>query len=109
MHSPNVKEEIIALLARHRQKATYGALADLTGGLPQGVMNEFSATLNNRWVVNGTTLMPAGYPSHLLDDYPNPGEEENPVVTDGDGLRNWIQAQDVADFSAIQLCLNDEH
>ena len=109
MHNPNVKPQIIALLARHHQKATYGALADLTGGLPQGVMNEFSATLNNRWVVNGTTLMPTEYPSHLLVDYPLPGEEENPVIMDGDGLRNWIQAQDVADFSAIQLCLNDEH
>lgn len=53
--------------------------------------------------------MPTGYPSHLLDDYPNRGEEENLVIMDGDGLRNWIQAQDVADFSAIQLCLNDEH
>ncbi len=109
MHNPDVKPEIIALLARHRQKATYRALADLTGGLPLGVMNGFSATLNNRWVVNDTTLMPTKYPSHLLDDYPNRGEEENLVIMDGDGLRNWIQAQDVADFSAIQLCLNDEH
>lgn len=50
MHNPDVKPEIIALLARHRQKATYGALADLTGGLPLGVMSSVRRLTTAGWL-----------------------------------------------------------
>ena len=50
--SPPDIDAIIEHLARHRQRATYGALAGLVGGVARSVMGRHPRTPRNSWVVS---------------------------------------------------------
>ncbi len=61
-------EDIIAFLNAKQVRATYGAVAELIGGIPRGVGDRltrlYSRSPEASWVVNAETGMPTGYEPH---------------------------------------------
>jgi len=81
------KLEIIATLGRYRQRATYGALADLVGGLPRSVMSGLPKTPDNSWVVAMGTGLPTGYGEHEMHaDL----RSRSKILSTGDELLAWL-------------------
>jgi hypothetical protein len=54
-------DQIIEQLARHRQRATYGAVAGVVGRLPRSVMSGRPKTQEHSWVVSANAGLPTGY------------------------------------------------
>jgi hypothetical protein len=54
-------DEIVELLDRHRQRATYGVVADYLGRPPAFLMSGIERAPRYSWVVNRKTLCPTGY------------------------------------------------
>ena len=54
-------DQIIEQLARHRQRATYGAVAGVVRRLPRSVMSGRPKTQENSWVVSASAGLPTGY------------------------------------------------
>ena len=80
-------DAIIEHLARHRQRATYGALAGLVGGVARSVMGRHPRTPRNSWVVSAATGEPTGYADHEKD----PALRVNPrVIATAEHLRRWF-------------------
>jgi len=61
-------EDIIGLLNAVQVRATYGAMAELVGGIPRGIGDRltrlYSRSPEASWVVNAETGMPTGYEAH---------------------------------------------
>ncbi len=95
--------EILAFLGRHKQRATYGAVADVLGihaTAVGGVLGERRPEAS--WVVAADTGLPTGYADHQL----HPGLLLNPeIVRSGDGLRRRMQAEwhDVGAADSLRL------
>ena len=86
--SPPAIDAIIEHLARHRQRATYGALAGLVGGVARSVMGRHPRTPRNSWVVSAANGEPTGYADHEKD----PALRVNPrVIATADDLRRWLR------------------
>lgn len=62
-------ELILDFLQRENIRATYGAVAGVLGGIPQGVMLDREKSQRNSWVVNAETGTPTGYRTESL--HPN--------------------------------------
>jgi hypothetical protein len=56
-------ESILELLQRHRQRATYGAVAALVGRTPRNLMQGLPRDWLHSWVVNQDTGLPSEYPA----------------------------------------------
>ncbi|TWT48614.1 hypothetical protein [Botrimarina hoheduenensis] len=86
-------EDIIALLARHGQTATYGALAALFEMATQSVMKDREQTHQNSWIVASKTGMPSGYSPEQIDprllEFVEKGGKPLKSV---DELRTWVLA-----------------
>lgn len=83
------REAIIDALDNHRQRATYGAVADLIGGFALGVMQGEPKTSRNSWVVAKDT----GLPTHYKDHEKHPDLLQSPkVLTTKEELREWLHA-----------------
>ena len=54
-------EQVLALLDKHAQRATYGAVGGLVQLPAQSVMYGLPKTPRNSWVVSKATKMPSGY------------------------------------------------
>ena len=54
-------DEIIEVLEANRHRATYGAVADVAGGIARGVMQGRRRTQRNSWVVAKESGLPTGY------------------------------------------------
>jgi hypothetical protein len=80
-------DDILERLERHRQRATYGAVAGIVGGNPQSPFIGRPFTPRNSWVVNTDTDQPTGYdPSQL-----HPNLSDNPhVIRRTEELRTWL-------------------
>ena len=81
-------QEIIATLARHRQRATYGALAGLVGGLPRSVMSGLPKTPENSWIVAAATGRPTGYAAGEMAPELSCRPE---IIATPDALRAWLR------------------
>lgn len=81
-------DRIIEQLARHRQRATYGALAGVVGGLARSVMSRHPRTQRNSWVVKASNGLPTAYLPQDID----PQLLSRPhVIASADELRQWLE------------------
>jgi hypothetical protein len=80
--------EIMQLLNAHHQRATYGAIAAVVGGIAQSIGRRLGARNHlNSWAVNAHTGLPTAYapaemhPDLLANDH---------VIADGQELQEWV-------------------
>jgi hypothetical protein len=85
--------EIIKCLAANRQRATYGAVANLLGTSPRGLMRDRPMTKENSWVVSQKKKLPTGYEEK--DMAPGVRAKEGVVISDAETLRSWLKARAV--------------
>jgi hypothetical protein len=83
------QELIIATLDQHHQRATYGALAGIVGGLARSVMSGKPKVQRNSWIVSVDTHLPTGYPDNAK--HPNLTERD-PVLETPNQLREWLRS-----------------
>ncbi|MEO8593058.1 MAG: hypothetical protein ABI759_07040 [Candidatus Solibacter sp.] len=89
---------IVHQLDAHKQRATYGAVAELVGVLPRGLMSGRPKTPRYSWVVaatNGSESrrgFPTGYFVNQIhpDCYRQVCEGEDKVIDSADVLREWL-------------------
>jgi hypothetical protein len=90
-------DEILTRLDKRKQRATYGAVAGIVGGLARSVMSGRPKTLKNSWVVakNGPNRgSPTGYtraqihPDCLWQIHHDSGS----VINDAEMLREWLKS-----------------
>ncbi len=60
-------DQIVELLAKNRQRATYGAVAELVGGIAFGLMKGRPKDHQNSWVVAEKDGRPTGYGPDEID------------------------------------------
>lgn len=63
----HTRENIIHLLAKHHQRATYSALAGLLGMVPRSVMSGLPKDSKNSWIVAKENGLPSGYSTEAID------------------------------------------
>lgn len=81
-------DAIVTLLDRHRQRATYGAVAGLLGTPQQSLMKGRPKTPLYSWVVNKEKALPTGYSKEEM----HPAlEARSAVITDQEALAQWLQ------------------
>ena len=80
-------DEIVELLDRHAQRATYGAVAKLTGDSPRSLLKGRDRGRTYSWIVNRQTGKPTGYQDDQLDPRL---VGSNPVIDDADALQRWL-------------------
>jgi len=81
-------EEIILLLYRHRQRATYGAVAAVVGIAAQGIGRRLGRRCPlNSWVVSAHTGSPTGYTAaEMHPDLLAKGH----IIRTGPELQAWV-------------------
>ena len=90
MAKPNPKtQDIIAKLASYKQRATYGALAGIVGGLPRSVMSGMPKTVENSWIVTASNGLPTGYALH--ERAPELLSRDH-VIKTPDALLAWLRS-----------------
>jgi len=80
-------DEIVELLDRHAQRATYGAVAKLTGNAPRSLLKGRDRGRNYSWIVNRQTGKPTGYQDDQIDPRL---ANSNAVIDDADQLQRWL-------------------
>ncbi len=81
-------DDVIARLERHRQRATYAAVAGVVGRHYRNVMHDRTKSFRNSWVVSKTTRLPTGYGPQ--DFHPELLASENGVIETPEELRAWL-------------------
>lgn len=80
-------EEIVTLLDRQKQRATYGAVAGYLGVPQQSLMKGLPMEQRYSWVVNAKEGMPTGYPTEAL----HPALVARiAVIKDTESLSKWL-------------------
>jgi len=90
---------IVHQLDAHKQRATYGAVAELVGVLPRGLMGGRPKTPKYSWVVaanSGTESrrgFPTGYSVNQIhpDCYRQICEGDDNIIDSADVLREWLR------------------
>ena len=82
-------DAVLDQLQRFEQRATYGAVADVVGGIAQGVMQGRPKTPRHSWVVSKATGLPTGYREH--EAAPTLRGRSH-VIASGRELRAWLAA-----------------
>jgi hypothetical protein len=85
-----MRADILERLQRHKQAATYGALAGLVGGIAQGAMAGLPRNHRNSWIVSKAKHLPTGYAkeemdTNLIDSIRKPG-----VIETSKKLKQWL-------------------
>jgi hypothetical protein len=81
-------DDVLHLLDRHQQRATYGAVASVTGSGAQSVMGKRPRTPLNSWVVNARSKLPTGY----ADSEMHPALRRRPrVIATPTELAAWLR------------------
>jgi hypothetical protein len=80
-------DDILSALNRHRQRATYSAVAALVGDTPRLLMRGRPREPNNSWVVAKDTGRPTGYAD--ADVHPELTANEKVLVT-REELAAWL-------------------
>ena len=83
------REEIIERLAKHRQRATYGALAGMVGRQAIGVMNGLPKDKKNSWIVAKKNGLPTGFNDEDID--PHLANSVN-LIKSTDELAAWLNS-----------------
>ena len=80
---------ILDCLNRERIRCTYGAVAEVIGGIARGVGQRLEAKdPRNSWIVNKAT----GEPTDYLDSQKHPDLHQNPrIITTGEELRELLR------------------
>jgi hypothetical protein len=81
-------EDIIAVLERYSQRATYGALGGVVGMPARSVMSGQAKTHRNSWIVALRSYKPTGYESSQL--HPEL-EARREVITTAEELAAWLR------------------
>ncbi len=77
-------QQILACLSATKTRATYGAVAEVIGGLARGVGQRLGPRRPEAsWVVSGATGLPSGYLPHEIDS----GLFGAPIIKSGEELR----------------------
>jgi hypothetical protein len=80
-------DQVLDLLNKHHQRATYGAVADLVGGHARSVLQGRKRNWRHSWVVNQDTGMPTEYPSGMI----HPAIAERPeIIASSEELEAWV-------------------
>ncbi len=82
-------DSVVERLNKHRQRATYGAVAALVGGSPRSLMSGRNKCSADSWVVAKANGLPSGY--HASEAHPDL-KRSSTVISDADQLRHWLQA-----------------
>jgi hypothetical protein len=81
-------DQILDLLQRYHQRATYGAVASLLGTAPRALMQGRPRDWRHSWVVNKETGLPGEYPSGKV----HPALTERPeILESGADLEVWLE------------------
>jgi hypothetical protein len=81
-------DQILDLLQRHHQRATYGAVGGLLGKVPRAVMQGCRRDWRHSWVVNKETGLPTEYPAGKI--HPAIGERREILESEAD-LKVWLE------------------
>jgi hypothetical protein len=89
---------IVAKLDRGTQRATYGAVAQLVGALPRGLMSGRRKSFQDSWIVAATTSQdsrrgwPTGYTENQIHSecLRQIYEGGDSIIEDGQVLRKWL-------------------
>ena len=89
---------IVARLNERQQRATYGAVAELVGVLPRGLMSGRPKDFQNSWIVaasNGQESRrgwPTGYTNNQIhpECYQQIIEGNREVIEEAESLRKWL-------------------
>jgi hypothetical protein len=82
-------DDVLRALDRFHQRATYDAVAVVTGGHFLSVMRGRPKDPFHSWVVNGRSKRPTGY----AEDQMHPAlRERRYVIRTGDELARWLRA-----------------
>jgi hypothetical protein len=81
-------DEIVGLLNRHRQRATYGAAAAIVDRPPAFLMGGRPRDHRHSWIVNQETGLPTGYSE--ADMHPELCSNPN-VIKASFQLENWLR------------------
>jgi hypothetical protein len=80
-------DQIVALLNQFNQRATYGALAEVVGGVARSVMSGRPRAPLNSWIVRRRSGLPTGYVQAQMA----PNLLFRPqVFTTGAALQQWL-------------------
>jgi hypothetical protein len=84
---------ILACLERHRQRATFGAVAGLLGREPLTLFDGYPRTARTSWVVSKSTGEPTGQDASAL----HPDLFKNPhIITSSGELKIWLVSHQAA-------------
>ena len=78
---------IVATLEQFHQRATYGAVAGLTGRTPRNVMQGLTRNWRHSWVVSQEDGEPSEY--HDLQKHPALQERDD-VLSTSEDLASWL-------------------
>lgn len=80
-------DDILVRLERHRQRATFGAVAGLVGREPLKLFDGCPRTPRSSWVVSKSTGQPTGQGASMI----HPDLFKNPhIITNSSQLRAWL-------------------
>ncbi len=80
-------DQVLDMLNKYHQRATYGAVADLVGGHARSVLQGRERDWRHSWVVNQDTGMPTTYPHGKI----HPSIAERPeILTTAEELKGWL-------------------
>lgn len=80
-------KSIVALLSKHHQRATYGAVAGVLGKAPRSVMQGYPRNWLHSWVVSEEDGRPSGYPEPMIDHHL---EERSHILRTPQELAAWL-------------------
>lgn len=81
-------DEILDLLNRHRQRATYGAVGAIVDRPASFLMGGRPRDHRHSWIVNQVTELPTGYgPEHMHPELHSRSE----VLKTSRELQDWLQ------------------
>jgi hypothetical protein len=81
-------DQILDVLERHRQRATFGAVAGILGREPISLFNGYVRSPKTAWIVSKSTGLPTGTKE---EDYPSGLLEKKSVIDAPEELRKWLQ------------------
>ena len=84
---------IVSKLNQHHKRATYGAVAEIVGGIAQGVMAGRPKSPRDSWIVAKGSGAPTGYMPGQIHPECRRQISERPwdFISDGEILRNWLK------------------